>query len=66
MTPRCPKCNGMLVPDKDVNNRTRSIGCVNCGHRIYRTFAKRQPTAVERDIAHHKGLSFRHSERGIS
>lgn len=44
---RCPKCKGYLVPERDISGLTQSIGCINCGNRVFRGLGVRQPTAAE-------------------
>lgn len=61
-SPPCPHCGrGPLVPDRDLNGRVRSLGCINCGNRIWRDHARRIPTAAERNI----GPGSRSGTRGI-
>lgn len=60
--PRCPKCAGALVPEWDpFSDRVTSVGCVNCGHRIYRHYQVRRPSGKEIDALPEKGS---HRNRG--
>ncbi|MDA8428908.1 MAG: hypothetical protein M0T70_06590 [Geobacteraceae bacterium] len=43
MKPRCLKCRGALVPEKNLEGRVMTVGCVNCGNRFYRDFTVRKP-----------------------
>ena len=46
--PRCTKCGGALLPDRELGGRTVSVGCVNCGERWFRGVTRRAPTDLER------------------
>lgn len=39
--PKCPRCSGILVPELTFNDRLVSVGCINCGERIYRDHQRR-------------------------
>ena len=46
--PPCPKCGGLLVPETMFKGDGEtlllvSVGCVNCGERIYREHRRRRP-----------------------
>jgi len=50
--PTCPKCRGILIPDVAFqgDGETRvvlSVGCVNCGERIFREHKRRAPNGKE-------------------
>lgn len=50
--PRCPKCGGMLIPEKAFSGDgdtlvTVSVGCVNCGERWFRAHQRRRPAGAE-------------------
>ena len=47
--PRCPRCQGVLVPDRDLSGRTVSVGCISCGARIFRGIELRQPKLISRE-----------------
>lgn len=53
--PPCPKCRGLLVPEVMLagDGETRvlvSVGCVNCGERIYREHRRRRAGEEDRRI----------------
>lgn len=55
--PRCPKCDGRMIPEKAFSGNgetliTVSVGCLNCGERFYREFKRRRP--VGKDLNAHK------------
>lgn len=47
--PRCPRCNGLLMPELELGGRLASVGCVNCGERIFRGFRRRRAGESERN-----------------
>jgi len=52
--PRCPKCSGLMMPEtvlaKDGETLiVVSVGCVNCGERIFRNHQRRRPDATDRN-----------------
>jgi predicted nucleic acid-binding Zn-ribbon protein len=47
--PSCPKCKGALIPELELGGRAISIGCVNCGFRVFRSHKTRHPNDLEKN-----------------
>lgn len=52
--PRGRKCGGLLVPETAFSGNGEtlvvlSVGCVNCGERIFRGHQRRTPDSLERN-----------------
>lgn len=47
--PRCERCKGVLIPERDLSGRTISVGCPTCGDRIFRGVERRSPKGIARE-----------------
>lgn len=54
--PRCPRCNGMLLPDKKQGSRVLSVKCFSCSETFHRDVKRRNPEPQDlnfRSLPHH-------------
>lgn len=45
--PRCTRCGGSLIPERDLNGKTQSVGCISCGDRQFRGVQIRKPVKAD-------------------
>jgi len=63
--PRCPKCEGLLIPGHVPGvHRVVNVKCVNCGNNIYREFEIRKPNASEKSQMGGPGVAYHSGSRG--
>ena len=46
-SPRCPRCRGRLIPERNIDNVVVAVSCANCGEYLARDFRRRAPTAAD-------------------
>lgn len=48
--PRCPRCQGVLIPEHDLSGRTVSVGCAICGFRKFRGVERQAAKVAPREV----------------